>query len=102
MSTPRKDEAMNLALANVLAVTDAGCHVQYLDDRSFADAGYSAAVREQVAQHGLQSGPCHLVMVDRQASPPEILYRAATLHLVVQLVGADAILYRQGQDDSQD
>jgi hypothetical protein len=47
-------------------------------------------------------GTCHLVMVDRQASPPEIVYRAATLHLVVQLDGQDAILYRQGQDDRQD
>ena len=93
---------MNLALANVLAVTDTGCHVRYLDDRSFADAGYSAAVREQVEQHGLRFGTCHLVMVDRQASPPEIVYRAATLHLVVQLDGQDAILYRQGQDDRQD
>jgi hypothetical protein len=93
---------MNLALAHVLAATEAGGHVQYLDEQTFADAAYSARVQELVEHRGLRFGPCHLVMVDRQASPPEIVYRAATLHLVVQLDGQDAILYRQGQDDSQD
>jgi hypothetical protein len=98
----RKETAMNLALAHVLAATGAGGHVQYLDDQTFADATYSAQVQELVEQQGLRFGPCHLVMVDRQASPPEIVYRAATLHLVVQLDGQEAILYRQGQDDRLD
>ena len=93
---------MTLALAHVLAATRAGCHVQYIDDQTFADAAYSAQVQELVEQQGLQFGHCHLVMVDRQASPPEIVYRAATLHLVVRLDGQEAILYRQGQDDRQD
>lgn len=93
---------MKLALAAVLAGDTTGCHVQFLDDGTFADARYTAKVQELADHHGLRFGYGHLAMVDRQAEPPEIVYRAGGYHLVVRLAGREAVLYRPGLDDGQD
>lgn len=73
----------DLGLATVVSSDEAACRVQFLDSGTTAKARYSARVREG----GVVIRPCHLVLADRSADPPEIVWRVATIATVERVEG---------------
>ncbi len=82
---------MNLALATVEDATNIGCRVRLLGAAAPTPTRYADKVQEA----GVVIRNCSVVVVDRDRTPPEIVWRAGTVATVTRLEG-DTATYDDG------
>jgi hypothetical protein len=78
---------MKLILATVLTCGDTGCHVIPLEGDAIIEARYSSLV-----QNRIMIQPDHLVAIDMNVKPPEIVWRwlrAAVIEFNADIVAVD-------------